>query len=149
MNLIVALFTYAKQEWLFTTGYPKRRSVGLFDLSHLQYIWDYSLAVFNPVKNFLCGPSEAALATWHHTIVTTLADLQVFDIVALSCNRKSVVDPGIELVVSFISFVPLLSHDICKFTKRNVKNTHLPNSQAECYIQTFYQFFLRREGQLN
>ena len=146
MNLTVVPFIYTKEEWLFTTGYPKSRSVGLFDLSDLLYIWDYSLAVFSPVKTFLCGPSGVAAATWHRTIVSTHADLQVLDVVAFSCNRKSVLEPGIELVVSFISLVPMLSHEICKFTKGNgIKHT-LTERPSGTFYTNFLPIFLRRGG---
>ena len=63
----------------------------------------------------MCSPSEFA-ATSHHTIDNyTRADLQLRDIVALSTERKSRVDTGVQLFVSLIIFLMKQAHAQTKY----------------------------------
>lgn len=66
-------------------------------ICNLLYIWDYSIAVFNPVEVFVWGSSNVA-ATWHYSIIvnSTHGDLRLRNIVAFSSNRKRRVDPGVK-----------------------------------------------------
>ena len=103
MNFIVAPFVYAKQKWSFWTGDPKR-SVQVF-LSDPLYIWDHSLSVFNPVEILLCGLSDV-VTTWNHTIVSYMqAEIYSSVPMAFSSKGKCRADPGIKLVVSFMSMI--------------------------------------------